>query len=497
MATRTWNFDPGEGQVYDAARIELVGGNARLRVQDADLMSYCRFDTGINLDYSLGPVAGTAVGGAAIDPAVKKFGAASLDLRHADQRYVWWHGDGVANFTQQGTVAFWYRPSYNGAPPADAYFHGINVDGTFGGFAASNRLRFAHMATGEFQHWAYDNGGFQIVRVLLNPWVAVANTWYHIMICYNFDAGQTTRIFVDGVLHSSVIAAGVRTNTAQYLMFAQKESRNNSYGHFDGLHVWNNVQHVANFIPPTAPTNVYAVDDPPISNACTPVYQFLSFSDTVGVGNTGDRRYQILVEAVPQYWNGAAWVPSDGSWAQSTTAADMVANLPGYIPGTDAVLFRILMHSADGIERAIMDQVVFEYDPNVPAVFTTNVHREMPKQKYGGEDHWYTSQSDWAQGQIMKFTYTAAVQQVTVCGFGEAGWPALNSGSAGENCMIRIHGMAGMTGGADFESGDLLMSDANGRVILHTAGNYIVGVAHDRCEGAFHRVAAEVRVRYA
>lgn len=136
------------------------------------------------------------------------------------------------------------------------------------------------------------------------------------------------------------------------------------------------------------------------------------------------------------------------------------------------------------------------------AIPNANIVVELPKWKYDDEDEGFVcDDAEFFFGRIYKFVPHAlggVKPNVTLCGAGEQGWVAINSGVGGgvtgDLCVLRFSGMVGVNGGAVFNGGVRVMSDANGRAILHVAGagNFVIGESRQACAAVDHRVNLEV-----
>lgn len=122
---------------------------------------------------------------------------------------------------------------------------------------------------------------------------------------------------------------------------------------------------------------------------------------------------------------------------------------------------------------------------------------EVPKNKYGGEDEGYVADVALAYGDLATFVPQATGRpHVTLAGAGEFALPVQVGAAAGAKTLVRWEGMNAVNGGAAFQSGVLLMSNAVGRAILHVTAAWVVGVSMSPCQGATHRVAMEAMQAY-
>lgn len=144
------------------------------------------------------PIGMTFAGNAQIDTAQFKFGASSLKLDGA--------GD-IVNFADNAdfdfaagefTVELWIR--FNALAAAAQVFW-AQWNNTFG--RHSWRFDFTGTTTSNLRFIYKDTGNVQ--NTVQGSWTPSINTWYHVAVC---RAGDTLRIFADGVMVASASMAG-------------------------------------------------------------------------------------------------------------------------------------------------------------------------------------------------------------------------------------------------------------------------------------------------
>ena len=75
-----------------------------------------------------------------------------------------------------------------------------------------------------------------------------------------------------------------------------------------------------------------------------------------------DVRYILSVSGTKTYWDGAAWVPSNDTLAQSNTAAEVAANIATIIDARKQVGFDVKLSTTDGLLSPSLDSVTITYD---------------------------------------------------------------------------------------------------------------------------------------
>lgn len=319
----TQDFSSDVGFTYDNTKVEFVGGvvrqknltptNATFR---ASLNTY-PFD-GI---WGNGVLTASLVGSPTVD-AIGKFGN-SINLKGDTLKYLSYPALGNADSNQTGTIEFWYKPNYSGAPTSQKTIVSIHKAGT-----VNNRIHVEHASSsGALQFRANDSGGGSIFSNNLATWSPTAGQWYHFSVNYDITTGAS-RVFVDGV-QSGGTGTGTGTRalpTDAVLVFGTDEFTNTtSDGSYDDIIVYSTVQRTANFTPPTAPYLEYIYAG---STVVLPPFSYMGAGALLEVND-----YDVQETNNPHYivgglyWNGSAWVASDGSYAQANISAVVLANL--------------------------------------------------------------------------------------------------------------------------------------------------------------------------
>ena len=115
----------------------------------------------------------------------------------------------------------------------------------------------------------------------------------------------------------------------------------------------------------TTAETTYPTDNPSIVVASgTAMDGIVEFTETSTVGGSDLIKYILQKDGQGTYWNGSAWVNSDGTYAQSSTAAEIEANKASYPfdAGGNTIKVKAFLHSDDGSTRPLLDEVVLCYD---------------------------------------------------------------------------------------------------------------------------------------
>lgn len=88
-----------------------------------------------------------------------------------------------------------------------------------------------------------------------------------------------------------------------------------------------------------------------------------SYSQTVTVDADTAVKIIIKVDGILKWWNGSAWVTSDGTEAQSNDADDVNDNFPSLLNGTNSTVFiRWLLVTTDQQKTPLLDEAIVNYD---------------------------------------------------------------------------------------------------------------------------------------
>lgn len=372
----TINFDTSGNFIHDAAKVEFVGGLARL-IEFLNLDFDVLFGTAGTVDppnntvgdaeFSRGDGTVQAQAGS---PVVV---ASALQLRGGViEKRVEYDFTGVGTINAlAGAVRIRVTPQYSGTPATTQTFW-RESDGTIA--SQNENVVIEHLAgTGLLQAVVRRTNGTDIV-VIQSAWAPVAGTTYEIEL--NFSTGPTvaaSRLFLDGV------QVGPTDNTVNVLRtggtFAFTGSQiATDFPDFDVLDIqrFSAVQHTANYTP-TGPTPLYSDTDPTVEVNSAPLADALKVlgpvvQDELGSGSSGaadEIRWLMKVDLQLMWWNGAAWANSDGTFAQSNTFADAAANITT-LDLTGGKVFRPIpmLHANTGlfITTPSVTSVQYEYD---------------------------------------------------------------------------------------------------------------------------------------
>lgn len=306
------DFASASGFVYDAAKAEFTAGLVRQKdlTPSNSIMAGKMVTKDLNW-HKEAAVTGTLNG-------VPTFGTGKMVCTGAQGLYY----DGVTNTIE--TIKFKYTPNYSGNPPGN-----INMVSIYNGTNANNQFTLTHSPSGDnFRIGLYSATGgalYSIVTIGGNSQALVAGTEYEFEVIIDSVNG-VIRLFKNGVsvgtLNPGVFTRG--TVASRYYVGAIPAVYNQAEASFDDFIVFDNAQHTAGYTPGyTVVDTIYAeseVELPNFSYTGIGTIQAVESSSFVEVGAP---RYTVG----GFYWNGSAWVASNGTYAQANTSATLIANL--------------------------------------------------------------------------------------------------------------------------------------------------------------------------
>lgn len=327
------NFNADTGFTYDNTKAEFVGGLLRQKDQRlADAVFAANFNLGFASNWGATPiaVAPTQVG----TPTIV---GGKLDClgSEANTGVYYDHAD-IGSMQSQGTIRFKFTPHYSGTPAANEGMIAI-VDPVTP--VSANRILILHTASGGTIRMDVRDGSNNLILNLSGAsgtfaaWNPTAGQEYVFDLDIDGAAGEV-RIYIDGVLFGTK-SPGVfsRGSTATRLRVGSNTTYGPCDSKFDSVVLFNAVQgtHPASYNLPDYAYSGSKVDGPNFTY--TGVGTVLSVDDA-SIIEVGAPRYIVGL----QYWNGSAWVVSNGTYAQANDFATLLANIMSFDTGGGGVL---------------------------------------------------------------------------------------------------------------------------------------------------------------
>jgi len=315
-ALQTYNqsFASDSGFTYDSAATEFVGGAVRQKDQrPSNATFFASYNLGINGNWGGGSLTATNNGGVVSGGKLELLGGVS-------HKYVDYSGTSNADSLQVGCIRIKVIPNYSGMPASVQSLCTLGQDASL-----ANLIVLYHDVNGALSVAIFDSNG----SILLSTgfaWSPTSGTEYEIELNWNVTSGAT-RIFIDGVqLGTTNVNTGVRDGAVNLIRVGEGTILDARYANFslNELLIFSTVQHTSNYTPGAAPSDyIYLADEISLPAFSYPgVGSVVSFDDFT-VTESNSPRYTLN----GKYWNGSAWVNSNGSFAQASISSDVAANI--------------------------------------------------------------------------------------------------------------------------------------------------------------------------
>jgi len=383
--TSVVNYDTAGNFTFDSSKVEFSGSPTRAKLiqQSAAVAENQPFTSDTGFTYDNTEVEFTAGVARQIDPGITfAHHFAALDASWGDgtlthtvigatpsvssNRLIGDQSDirGIkfptaSNFanTDVGAIRFIVRPNYSGTPAAVRMFFDIgNATNTV------NRIRVLHnSAGGVIQATVYASSGAVIAEVN-QAWSPTAGQEYEFELNWDVTAGAT-RLFIDGTQFGTTqVGTGTRTlaSLTNIWLNTNRVETSTSNQDLGSFAIFSAVQHTANYTP-GAEINAFKYQGSNVDlPAFTPTVSYTGFT-SLATTDAGSPRYTVNVDSGGfQYWNGASWVASDGTFAQANTEADFSTNISSHPSANGATSIVMRVHFQDSVStQSNIDDLTF------------------------------------------------------------------------------------------------------------------------------------------
>lgn len=248
----------------------------------------------------------------------------------------------IGSVGNTGALKFKFTPNYSGTPSTNlTLFENRAPSGS------NDRIVLFHGATGVIRLTMYSSVGSVIHSAanLGGVWNPVAGTEYEIEFNWDTIAGLI-RVFINGVLQGNTpVQSFARGTTATVLEIGAGATYAFSDGSYNDVVMFSEVQHSAGYTAGySLPEYIYAAN-----NVDLPTFSYTGIGTIIAVEAStvtvvGSPRFTVA----GLYWNGSAWVASNGTYAQANDAATVIANLTSLnVTGATSVAVKVLFQNAN------------------------------------------------------------------------------------------------------------------------------------------------------
>jgi hypothetical protein len=320
---------------YDSDKAEFVDGKVQTKAYEyADELMGATGVNGKDADRSsTGNETITLAGGATLADIS---GTNWYDLRGGTSKYIDIPYQN-ADFGRTGTIRFKIKFPYSGSPASIR-----NIWQTVGP-ANANKLLLYHDNSGKLYLRIHTPSGSTQSSFNFGVFSPVANQEYEFETNMEFSTSDVTRHFIDGVKFGGDCTTSVARGAIDSFTFGI--STGNTDIIVRDIQVFDTVQHTANFAV-EVPREVYNYYG---STVDLPTFVYSGIGSIQSIDNVTQ-----TFSGTPRwitggyYWNGAAWVVSNGTYAQANTPAEFAANVINFpVAGAGSVTMTLVFPDSD------------------------------------------------------------------------------------------------------------------------------------------------------
>ena len=365
VSAYNWDFSNSSDYFYNTSEIIVSGGNAYLNgTISAPIYSWWHLNE--NNGTQINDSSGNNYTGMALGNPTWISGKLNSALQFNGLNQYVDFGNLTANFerTQAFSVELWFKTSATSS--GQIIISKIQPTGSFTGWeifydgTATNNIYFD-----EINSVTPSN----MLRVYCTPAVVADNNWHHLVVTYDGSSSPSgVKFYFDGVLKTT--GTGINTLTGSILTSTslQLDGRNSGatglVGSLDEVVIYSGVltatKVTARYNSGNGTEN--AIGDYQTGNYTIQPKTNFSFAVALNLFNetaikTGSQiKYSINGNGTWKYWNGASWVASDGSYAQSSLASDINSQISS-LTNSGNLSFRAVLHSTDGLYTPYLDNI--------------------------------------------------------------------------------------------------------------------------------------------
>lgn len=224
-----------------------------------------------------------------------------------------------------GAVKFKYTPNYSGAPAGN-----INLLTLRESSGNSNRIALTHSPSGDNFRLTLNNATGAAIYSAQT--IGGSSVNLSSAVQYEFELNWdnvlgVVRLFINGALHGTLNPGAftfANGNASVISIGADTSIYNTADAFFDDVILFSTVQHTSVYTPGySIPEFLYLE-----SVVDLPAFSYTGIGTIIAV-----EEFELVEAGAPRYilggayWNGSAWVASDGTYAQSNDSATIAANI--------------------------------------------------------------------------------------------------------------------------------------------------------------------------
>ena len=315
--TFTEDFSSDVGFTYDNTKAEFNAGKIEQKSQaPANSTSWATYTSSIDLNSGGGTLTGTGVG----SPTITNN---KLDLTGNTLKYVKYDSTNNEPGSQVGAVKFKLTTNYSGHPAVDQFFFTSANESSIVG-----RMCVRQSSDKLILSVRDDANNETDVRGTFNP---VSGTTYEIEANWDLTNGETN-LFINGIKTGTTgTMTGTRASKNTIFIGTDHAKVSPSDFYIEDLVMYDAVQHTSNYTPGyTLAEYLYLetfVESPTYSSAGSDDATLQSIDDFTVIDTAGTMYCFGSALGFFYWWDGATWALSDKTYAQSNTAEDLLAYL--------------------------------------------------------------------------------------------------------------------------------------------------------------------------
>jgi hypothetical protein len=371
------SFSSDSGFTYDNTKAEFTAGLVRQKDQrPANSVLGATFTSNKDLNWITSGVSGlTEIGSPVLNTGkVECHGPSTIALRYENAN--------IGAIGDTGTLKLKYTPNYSGTPAVS-----VNIFELAATSGNAGKIYLFHSATGgSLRVTAYNSAGTVIYNnaVLGGAFNPVAGTEYEIELVWDLAVAGLMRCFIDGNLIGSAPAIAFnRGTTANRLLVGAGSIVVNANGAFNDVILFSNAQHTASYTPGySINETIYVGTSVALPNFTYTGVGTIQSVQSATITESGSPRYIIG----GKYWDGTAWVNSNGTYAQASSSAAAIANLTslvvtgaGIVPVSVVFGESNVQSSVDLISVELTGQI---YPTSNPTILTTTGNGQQDIQDF-------------------------------------------------------------------------------------------------------------------
>ena len=246
----------------------------------------------------------------------------------------------------KGSIRFKIKFNYSGAPNEYEHLYCSDVGGL------PNRIHIRLLTAGQIYVEIYDFNGLAQIQDALS-WTPSSGTKYEFLYCWDLTpASERTDFFINGTRQAALSTTGepcVRTSSFVKDYITIQGRSTNGFQISDLVCYDTNIK-TANYTPGyTVPDARYETSKVELPTMTYPDVGALQAFTSFSTEDTNTPKYVMN----DLYYN-SGWVASDGSWSQSSTEADVLANIAS-LPASDTMNIDVVFNNSNDTQQDAND----------------------------------------------------------------------------------------------------------------------------------------------